>query len=250
MDRLIRGIFASASGLINSERRLDAVANNIANADTPGFKRSVAVTKSFDALFIRQIRGGSALEPVLGQLGLGAAVAQAVPDMTQGGLRFTARALDLALEGEGFFAVQTPAGIRYTRDGSFNVDQEGYLVTGAGYRVVGTSGPVKVGNGQVSIDGSGRVLADGKAAGQLKVVAFPAGTLFDREGENLFLPSVEAGQASTAPVRSGYLETANVQPVREMVDMIAIMRGYEANQKVVRAQDETLGQAVNEIAKI
>lgn len=246
---MLRGLYIAATGMLNEERRLDVVANNMANADTTGFKRTVPVSASSFSLALRRVGDGLAA-PAIGRLGVGAAVMQAAPVMTQGGLRPTGRSLDLALVGDGFFAVETPAGVRYTRDGAFSLDRDGYLVTADGRRVLGTAGPIRVGGGQVTVTEQGDVLVDGRTAGRLRVVAFPAGTELAREGNNRFrAPQGVSEQPSSATVRSGYLELSNVQPVREMVEMIAVMRSYEASQRAVRAHDETLGLAVNEIAK-
>ena len=246
---MLRGLYIAASGMLNEERRLDVIANNIANADTTGFKRAVPVAEAAFSLVLRRVGDGPAA-PVIGELGVGGPLTAAVPAMVQGGLRATGRALDLALVGEGFFVVQTSAGVRYTRDGSFSLDREGYLVTADGHRVLGTAGPIRVGSGQVAVTADGEVLVDGRAAGRLRLAAFPAEIRLAREGDNRFrAPEGSVERQAQATVRSGYLELSNVQPVREMVDMIAVMRAYEASQRAVRAHDETLGQAVNEIAR-
>lgn len=247
---MLRGLYVAAAGMLAEERRLDVVANNLANADTAGYKRAVAVAESPFALLLRRVGDGPVAAPV-GPLGVGAAVTETAAIMTQGGLRPTGQPLDLALVGEGFFAVQTPAGVRYTRDGSFTLDAEGYLTTAAGHRVLGTAGPIKAAGAEVTVTAEGEVLVDGRSAGRLRLAAFPAGTALAREGDNLFrAPAGVTEQAARARVRAGYLELANVEPVREMVEMMAVMRAYEAAQRAVRAHDETLGRAVNDIARV
>lgn len=247
---MLRGLYVAATGMLNEERRLDVVANNIANADTTGFKRSVAVTESMASLLLRRLGDGPAA-PAIGTLGLGVAIAEPRTVFTQGGFRFTGRDLDVALVGDGFFAVDTPAGVRYTRDGAFSVSADGYLLTADGNRVLGATGPLQVGTtGKVTISESGEVSVDGAVKGRLRLAAFPAGTDLRREGDNRFRATGGAVERpASATLQVGYLEQANVQPVREMVEMISVMRAYEANQRVVKAHDETLGQAVTEIAR-
>lgn len=247
---MLRGLYVAATGMLNEERRLDVVANNIANADTTGFKRSVAVTESMASLLLRRLGDGPAA-PAIGTLGLGVSMTDPRTVFTQGGFRFTGRDLDVALVGDGFFAVDTPAGVRYTRDGAFSVSADGYLVTADGNRVLGATGPLQVGTtGRVTISESGEVAVDGAVKGRLRLAAFPAGTDLRREGDNRFRAAGGAVERpAPATLQVGYLEQANVQPVREMVEMISVMRAYEANQRVVKAHDETLGQAVTEIAR-
>ncbi len=247
---MLRGIYVAATGMLNEERRLDVVAHNLANADTAGFKRMVAVTGTTGSLPLVRV-GDGPVAPPIGTLGLGASLADTRTVFTQGGFRFTGRELDLALAGDGFFAVDTPAGVRYTRNGAFSVSADGYLVTAEGDRVLGTTGPLQVGNtGRMIISETGEVAVDGAVKGRLRLAAFPEGTELRREGDNRF--RVEGGvaeQTAGVSVRSGYLEQANVQPVQEMVEMISVMRAYEANQRMVKAHDEALGKAVTEIAR-
>lgn len=237
--------------MVSESVRQDVIANNLANVDTTGFKRILLVTRPLTGMALRRVEGG----PGSGGLSaMGTYFAGSTPDdaatvFTQGALRSTGGALDLALLGEGFFVVEAPAGVRYTRDGSFRVDTEGYLATSSGHRVLGTGGPIRIGDGEVEISESGDVSVAGRSVGKLKLVAFETGADLVREGHNLFQASEAAAKVAGVQVRQRYLEMSNVQPVREMVDLIAVMRAYEANQRMIKAQDETLGKAVNEIAR-
>lgn len=248
---MLRGIYTAATGMMVQTAREEAIANNLANADTTGYKRVEAVARTLAQLPLRRMGDGLAANgPAVGVLGAGAALAATTSLLTQGGLRATGNPLDLALAGAGFFAVETPAGVRYTRDGAFMVDRDGYLVNAAGYRVLGQAGAIRLGDGRVEVDDKGQVMVDGTVRGQLLLVDFPAGTELAREGGNLF-SAPPGSQIQAAPaVKAGYLELANVQPVKEMVDLIAVMRAYEAGQRLIKAHDETLGQAVNDIARL
>lgn len=248
---MLRGIYTAATGMLVEQIRQEVIAGNLANADTAGYKRQLAVDRPLAQFPLRRLGEGPGNAPAdIGTLGTGAALAATVTLFGQGGLRATGNPLDLAIVGEGFFAVETAAGVRFTRDGAFTVDRDGYLVTVAGHRVLGEEGPIRVGSGRVEVDAEGRVTVDGAVHGRLRLVAFSDPGVLRREGENLFSAPAGAGTAAAATVKAGYLELSNVQPVREMVDLIAVMRSYEACQRLIKAHDETLGQAVNEIARL
>lgn len=245
---MLRGIYMAAAGMLAEESRQEVVANNLANAGTTAFKREAATVRAGDGVEMERIADGGATP--IGEWGGTVAPGPHAVDLRQGGLQPTGRPLDLALVGRGFFALETPAGVRYTRDGSLRVDREGYLVNADGHRVLGESGPIRVGDGEVAVSSGGEVTAGGQVRGRLRVVDFPASSL-TREGGNLFRARDEAqGKPAAAKVQSGHLELANVHVVQEMVDLIAVMRAYEANQKLIRAQDETLGQLVSEVGKV
>lgn len=252
MMPLLRGIYSAAAGMVSESVRQEVIANNLANADTTGFKRALLVTRPMMEIALKRVEGRSGPgDPVpIGTFSAGSKPDEAVPVFTQGALRSTGGVLDLALQGEGFFAVQTPAGVRYTRDGSFRVDVEGYLVTASGYRVLGKDGAIRLGDGEPVIGESGDVTVGGRSVGKLRLAVFEKDTRLEREGQNLFRAPEEAMEREAGgQVRQRYLEMSNVQPVREMVDLIAVMRAYEANQRAIKAHDETLGRAVNDIAR-
>ena len=150
---MIRGWYTGASGMNAQQNRLDAISNNLANVDTAGYKRDVTVSKSFSELLIRRMNldgvyetpfGSADAAPVIGKLGLGVETNENYTDFTQGSFRQTDSNTDIAFSGKGFFAVQTPAGERYTRDGNFLVGKEGILETKDGYPVLGESGYIYV----------------------------------------------------------------------------------------------------------
>jgi flagellar basal-body rod protein FlgG len=226
-----RGLYISASGMLAELARQDQLANDLANASTPGYKADRASQHSFGELVVA---GGS--------LSLGSGIAELRTDLAPGALRETGEPLDLALDGDGFFAVQTAAGTRYTRNGQFSIDAQGRLVTAAGRPVLGADGrPVEVGRADgVRVAENGTVTAGGRQVGRIAVV-----TLADvrKEGDSLFAGT--PGQPATATaVRQGYLEASGIDAARAMVDMIVSMRAYEAGQRVLRAIDESLGRGI------
>ncbi|SDE99423.1 flagellar basal-body rod protein FlgF [Sporolituus thermophilus] len=247
---MIRGIYTAASGMLAEAVRTDVTANNLANANTAGYKKDVALSHDFAGILISRINDGPGA-PVIGTLGLGAVVDNVATIHTTGMMRPTGNALDLAIDGPGFFVVVTPAGPRYTRNGAFTKNAGGELVTQAGYRVMGQAGPVWLGDGaKVAIDADGRIFVDEVEVDRLQVVDFPDRRALVKEGDSLFAAPGAAPQAGTGQVRQGMLELANVNVVAEMVTLIAGYRAYEINAKLVQTHDQLLDKAVNDVARV
>jgi flagellar basal-body rod protein FlgG len=224
-----RGLYIAASGMLAESVRQDLIANDLANASTPGYKADRVAERSFGALLLSE-QGG---QPI-GTLGLGTQVAEQVTDLSPGPTKATGEALDFAVEGEGFFAVQTPAGVRYTRDGQFSVSQRGTLVTARGDDVLGPGGaPIRVG-------------ADGTV--DAAAVGVTALTGVRKQGDSLFTGTPGGGAAGT--VRQGALEGSGVDSVRTMVDMIKSLRAFEAGQRVITTIDGTLQKAAGQVGGI
>ncbi len=222
-----RGLYIAASGMLAEQARQDLIAHDLANASTTGYKPDRVASSSFGEMLLGDTRSGRAI----GGLGLGAQIDRQVTDVTPGPLRDSGEPLDFAVEGEGFFAVRTSGGVRYTRDGQFSASATGTLVTATGDDVLGPGGaPVRIGPG-------GRV--DASAIG---VVALrdPA-----REGDNLFTGT--PGGAATGTARGGALEGSAVDPVHTMVEMLGSLRAFEAGQRVITTIDSTLQKAANQV---
>lgn len=258
---MLRGVYTAASGMLVEAMKSDLVANNLANADTRGYKRQAVSVRSFPEMLIHRINdpvqvGRRAVDPrpAIGYLGTGAAVDEVGLDMSPGVYRYTGRELDVALDGPGFLAVELPAGgVAYTRDGGLNVSAEGYLVTAGGLRVLGEAGPIFVGDQLPAFGEDGSVFVAGQQVARLQLWEFPEPRALERLGENLLAPSAGSGApqlAAGSRILPGHVEMANVNVVREMVDMINIQRAYEANQRVLRAHDETLGQLIAEVPRL
>lgn len=256
---MISGIYASASGLLTLFSRQLTINNNLANINTTGYKQDIPEETPFPELYLQRINdvtaNGSTLsaapQPV-GTLGMGVGIGGQTMDMSQGSLEETNNALDMALNGPGFFQVQTPDGIRYTRDGAFVRDPQGQLTTVRGDLILGANGlPLTLANGNVQVDKSGAITVDGQAAGQLGIVEFPTGTQMTKNGQNMLVPAAPTtpAAAQTTSVQQGFLERSNVDPTKAMVDMMSVARAYEASQRMLQFQDQSLDQAVNEIAK-
>jgi len=241
---VIRGLYISASGMLAQSAMLDATANNLANAETTGFKKTEPTTQPFVTHLLNSVGVGVAN---VGPLAMGAELSGTALIDRQGNLETTGNQLDLALVGTGWFAVDTAAGRRYTRDGSFTVDTEGTLVDKLGNPVAGEGGPITLGDGPVKVRDDGTVVQNGVEVGTLEIAALDPESIV-REGTSLV--DGELAGIPDATVRQGHLEGSAVQVVEEMVDLIRVMRSFESNQRAMQAQDETLGEAVNRVGRV
>jgi len=222
-----RGLYIAASGMVAEQMRQDQIANDLANSSTPGYKADRVTQRAFADLLLSNTATGQAI----GGLTTGVAADRMVTDTSPQPVRDTGEPLDLAIVGDGWFAVQTPQGVRYTRNGQFSAAADGTLTDQLGNRVLSPAGqPVK-------LDASGHVNA--RDVGVF-AVGSPA-----KQGDNLF-SGTAAGQA-TGTVRTGALEGSGVDPARTMVDMIASFRAFEAGQKVIQTIDESLHKTATQV---
>jgi len=250
---LLKGIYTAASGMVAESMRTDVIANNLANVNTNGYKKDLAVNKSFSELLLSKIEGKEANEQI-GGVGSGVFVDKVIPTFTPGIYKDTGNTLDLAIEGDGFFVLETPQGQRYTRDGAFYPDQEGYLANADGHRVLGEGGPINIGTANlksVIINSNGEVYANNALVGKLRLADFADRNNLQKEGHSLWLADNGAEVVETqAVVRQGTLEGSNVNAVAEMVNLITATRAYEVSQKMIQTQDASLDKAVNDVGRI
>jgi flagellar basal-body rod protein FlgG len=231
---MIDGVKKMARDMSAKVLRQELIANNLANVNTPGFKTqrafSTVLKKSMGA-----VSGGATPEAAAEG---GEKTTAIYTSFEQGRIEYTHRSLDLAVNGEGFFVVDTPFGERFTRAGSFTLTEAGLLATYGGDLVAGRNGPIAIQGEVVEVAPDGRVVVDGEEADTLKIVAFSSPEKLDRQG-NTFAsntePYYDVDFAGTEIVQ-GALERSNVNPIDEMVEMIAIHRGFEANQQGIRLQ--------------
>lgn len=223
------GYYAACTALMSRAHALDTIANNLANASTSGFRGQHNVFQSV----LAQLNAPSSSE-------LNAAVndfsvlSGTRLDPSQGTLESTANDLDLAIEGQGFFVVQTPGGKAYTRNGNFHVSAKNQLVTAAGDPVLGESGPVAVLGGPLSVSPDGTISIAGALAGRLSVVEFAPSTAMEDLGQSYYSAPPGSGRtAGNSRVRQGMLEGSNVNPVEGVVELIAVQREAEMMQRVL-----------------
>lgn len=253
-----RGIYPILSGALSQERRLQVIANNLANANTTAYKRD-------ETLFAALLSAASATPPRMappaawsftaapvggsGGSRFFVALRGVATEFQPGRLRTTNNPLDVAIQGPGFFEVRTPDGVRYTRNGVFHVSHKQELVTEQGYRVMGKKGPLKVGNGDVRIAPDGTVTVDGQVSGTLKIVEFPPDRPPEKIGEGLYRGT--GGRPVKAPLLAiGHIEESNVNAVEEMVQVIEVMRSYESAQRLVQTFDRMTETAIQDIGRV
>jgi len=256
---LIKGLYTAGAGMMMQMAKQDAVANNLANVNTGGYKKQIAVTRAFPEMLISRLgeveknrRGEYEPVPVevIGGLGTGAAIDKIYSDLSTGSIRQTDNNTDLALNSAGYFAVQTDQGERYTRNGQFKINSEGILTTNQGHPVLDTSNqPITI-EGEFQVDDTGNIAVNGEIIAQLKVVAFENPQYLIREGDNLLAAEQPANNLDRPGLLQGYIEESNVNAVKEMVELINVVRSYEALQKVVQAEDETTQAAIDQVGSV
>lgn len=258
---MVKGLYTAYSGLINEQNRMDIMTNNLANASTVGYKKEGTTSQSFKDVLTVKIKDESVGIENVERTGIrnpGVKIGENYTDFTQGSFRVTGNVYDLALEGEGFFAIEftNKAGetsTKYTRAGQFTLNKDGYLVTQEGDYVLDTQNRRIQLNTLIDsrIESDGTVYQNDRAIAQIQVTDFQDYDYLEKYGETYYMPIEGAERtASGAAVKSGYLEMSNVQIVSEMVNMITITRAYESNQKILQTYDETLDKAVNQIGKL
>jgi flagellar basal-body rod protein FlgG len=242
------GMYAALSGNIASQVRLDVLTNNLANSTTAGFKKDAVL---FDSLLTdvknpTSPAGTMTDAPVLSQ-------ARFVTDFSAGPVRRTDNVLDLALDGDGFFTVNTPDGPAYTRQGTFHLNAANRLVTADGYEVLAGGSPLTLQGGNIDVNPEGEVMVDGVRMASLDLVDFPRPYQLQKVGSALFMPV--NGEAPERPavrpvVQQGFIEDSNVNTILEMARLIETTRYFESCQKVVRSYDEMSAKAASEMGRV
>lgn len=266
---MVKGLYTAWTGMVNEMNRLDVITNNLANADTNGYKKEGATSEPFQtqlALRIKDATAAGLRTKSLGDINLGVKIGETYRDYSQGSFKVTDNKYDCAIDGTGFFAVSftDKAGntsVKYTRDGAFTISTDGYLRTKDGDFVLNQNGAQSGNPGannfiqldpnvDFSIDGKGFITQNNQVVGQLGLIDFEDYNYLEKYGENLY-DLADGGQTVPAQgsIVQGSLEAPNVQIVDEMVTMITISRAYEANQKMIQTFDTMLDKAVNEVGK-
>ncbi|MCB2288894.1 flagellar basal body rod protein FlgG [Clostridium sp. CS001] len=259
---MIRGLYTAVTGLITGEAKQSVVTNNIANANTIGFKSENLSIKKFDDVLIQnydKVVNGKNTRNVIGSLSMGSEIDDLNTYFTQGLLQQTNKSTDFGIEGSGFFAVQRNNGIEnktyYTRSGDFHIDRLGYLVTDSGDRVLcknkatNDTEPLFVGDGKLQVDKYGDISVNDENLYKFNTVDFQDYKTLNKVGDNLY-DALSPIENTNITVRQNTLEKSNVNVTNEIVNMMTVMRNFESNQKVMQSIDETLGKAVNEVGRV
>ncbi|ODS30469.1 MAG: flagellar hook protein [Candidatus Scalindua rubra] len=233
---MIDGIELAASGLDAYANVQDVIARNLANANTIGFKKNTVSFKSI----LTEVDG---VETSNLQTNYGV-------DQSNGKLTYTGNNLDIAIDGDGFFTLETDKGMRYTRNGQFQLSSNGEIITATGSKLLGQSGPIIIPKGgrEIVIDNKGVVRADGKDVGELIITNFTDLTRLVPTGDSMFtapLETINENGDVKFRVAHGYLERSNVNAVMEMVDMIANMRSYEASTGVIKTFSDLMERLIS-----
>ena len=251
---MLRSLYTAGTAMLTQSRQMDVISNNLTNVETAGFKSDNLMSQSFRDMLISRVSDPYVYKSSgVGPHNTGIHIDRVFTSFAQGPLENTTLNTDLALAGDGFFVINTPDGERYTRAGCFTTDQDGYLVTPLGMYVMGYDGPIQVGDDRFSVSLDGIVASDGEVLGRLRIVTFPDNGALRKDKDSLFYNIDPAGNQpvnSTVAIRQGFLEGSNVDTAREMVRLITVYRSYEANQRILGMLDESLGRAVNDIAKV
>lgn len=266
---MVKGLYTAYTGMINEMKRMDVLANNLANADTYGFKKEGTTSHSFKEEMAIRIKDTSnyGLPRHLGGITYGVKLGETYTNWDSGSFKVTDNPADLAIAGNGFFAVafmdkNGNTSIKYTRDGAFTVDVDGYLVTKDGDHVLNATGALNSDSSQANwvridpnavfeINQLGYITQNNMLVGTVGMVDIDNYDYIEKYGENLY-NLVNGGNviAANGQIEQGVLETSNVNVVDEMVNMITIQRAYEAGQKVITSIDSTLDKAVNEVGRV
>lgn len=242
---MIKGLYRSASAMVPRVKMQEITANNLANASSPGFKRDLLFTRELSRAQAQKMPRKSDWETPM--------IDQVYTEFEAGALEKTDNPLNLAIEGDGFFVVETDAGeTALTRSGIFSVNPAGFLVNGDGHRLLSDGGPIAVGDGVLSVAESGQVEINGTPVGTLRIVTVPDRQMLKKIGDNEFvtLEDIEPLAALNYAVRQGYLEASNVNAIKEMVSMIISFRNYEADAQALKTQDETLEKLIDNVGRV
>ena len=259
---MLRGLYTAYTGMLNEQYRMDIMSNNLANADTVGFKKEGSTSQAYSevmAVKIKDTTENPNTPKRLGNMSLGVKIGETYTDFSQGSLRDTGNTYDLALSGDGFFNIEftNKAGetsTKYTRAGSFVLTTDGYLTTKDGDYVLVQNGRIQLSTtaGNTVIDENGNIYQDNQLVAKIKITEFEDTNYLTHYGESMWdaKEGAVANDATDFKVHQGYLEMSNISVVTEMVNMISIQRQYEANQKLITTYDESLDKSVNQVGRI
>lgn len=253
---MLRGLYTAYTGMMNEQYRMDIMSNNLANADTTGFKKEGSTSQAYSevmAVKIKDVSENPNTPKRLGNMSLGVKIGETYTDFSQGSLRDTGNTYDIAIGGDGFFNIEFTnksgeTSTKYTRDGGFTLTKDGYLVTKDGDYVLGENGRIQLSTtaGNTVFDESGNIYQDDRLVASLKLTEFEDTNYLTHYGETMWdaKEGAVAKDADDAKIYQGYLEMSNASVVKEMVNMITISRQYESNQKMLTTFDDTLEKSM------
>lgn len=241
-------VYIAASGAEARLRQLELVANNLANVHTDGFKADRSTFKAFFEGALADANGG---ETTGAAGGVYVSTADGGFDHSSGPIRRTGGALDVAIQGDGYFVVETDQGDRYSRAGSFMVNGAGQLVTARGNPVLGDAGPIEISGAGARILGNGDVVENGQVVGTLRLVEFEEKNSMVKQGDGLFVAKdgIDPEDADRIALIEGSVESSNVQPTAEMANLVILQRAFEAAIQAMQQDDEATESLIQEISQ-
>lgn len=268
---MLRGFYTAASGMITQQRKTDLLTNNMANANTPGFKSDQSMIRAFPEMLLQRLDSKSLpvnnslslskFQPI-GGLNTGVYMQETIPKFLQGDLKETELKTDLALidlngnTSSSFFKVQDASGqVKYTRNGNFTIDSDGFLTTASGLYVLNDQNrPIQLPDDQFTVSNNGVITSNGNQVGRLGIAYTNNPDALMKEGDGLYrteneeqLPNAVDNQFR---IQQGYIERSNVDVSQTMTEMLSAYRSFEANQKVLQAYDRSMEKTVNEIGRV
>mgnify|MGYP005750871749 FL=1 len=250
---MTKGFYNLTSGMLSQSRRLDVVANNMTNLSTPGFKAETYTDSTFEEVMYNLVGNKSKVYTPIGEQSYILAPSEFYVDYSQGGLEETGLNLDFAIEGDGFFAVETADGVQYTRGGSFSLDGEGYLYLPGHGRVLGMNGqPIQLTTDAIQADGQGNLYTQdgGYYLGQLGVFTFPDNAQLVKEASGLFGANGQAAAPTGARLHWKWVESSNVDMVGEMTRMMTAQRALQSAAQIIKLYDDLLNRATTEVGRM
>lgn len=256
---MVRGLYTAYTGMVNEQKRLDVISNNLANSATVGYKEESVSSQAFDDVLTIKIRDNAVgyMNEAIGTMSLGVKIGEVYTSYDQGSLVETGNTFDFAIEGDGFFALRCPTAsgesvTRYTRNGCFKMTQDGYIVDVNGNHLQGESGDIIVPvDATISVDKTGGLYANGEYIDTISLADFEDYDYIEKYGDNLYqVVNGATFKEATGLINQGYTEQSNVNVVSEMVDMITVTRAYESGQKVMQTVDKMLEASCNSIGKV
>ncbi len=236
---MYKGIYIILSGAVTKQSHMDIIAQNIANANTSGYKKERVAFKDY----MLPVDNKSPLIPDGRAM---SEISNVATDFSKGVLMETGNPMDLAINGDGFFALE---GDKYTRGGSFKISGDGYLTTQDDIKVLGSGGPISVKGVKIEVSSSGEVFVDGTSTDTLKLVDFSDKGALKKLNGGVFT-AADRGEEVKSQVAQGYLEASNVDVIKEMVQMITTLRDFETYQKMIHAFDEAAAKVTSEMGKV
>lgn len=257
---MVRALYTAYTGMLNEQKRLDIISNNLANSATIGYKEENVTSQAFKQMLAWKIkdRSNGFVDTNIGRMSLGVKIGETYVNWDQGSLRQTENTYDLALQGKGFFTVRVTNTkgedtTCYTRNGVFQRTTDGYIVDNEGNHLQGSSGDlqVPVDAAKIVVGRNGDVYADDVYVDTIQITDFEDYDYLRQYGDNFYVAVNGATiKAAEYTMEQGYTEQSNVNVIDQMVDMITITRAYEAGQKMIQTQDSLMAHSVNEIGKV